>query len=226
MPIGSLIGGVLSQGANNAAGAAEGAATTTTQQNIANQIDQTRGYLSPWQQVGSAATNQLAGLYGLGHLTPGSSSSELIDSSNIAADQKAATANFFTSPGYQFRLQQGTNALDRSAAARGLSLSGAQQKALSDYGQNAGSAEYGNYLAGLSGLSGSGLSAVESGNNTTAGLTTAGNSELLAGTKAQGDFGVAGANALGAGIVGTQNSLNSLLSFGGSGGKFGLPGFA
>jgi acyl-[acyl carrier protein]--UDP-N-acetylglucosamine O-acyltransferase len=89
-----------------------------------------------------------------------------------------------------------------------------------------GSNEYGNYVAGLQGLSGQGLGAVESGNNTTAGLTTAGNNALLAGTQAQGNFNVAGANALGAGLTGVERDLVSLGSYGGSGGKFGLPGFA
>lgn len=47
-------------------------------------------------------------------------------------------------PGYQFRLQQGQDALQNSAAARGGLLSGGTAKALSDYNQNAASAEYGN----------------------------------------------------------------------------------
>lgn len=46
-------------------------------------------------------------------------------------------------PGYQFRLRQGVNALDASAAARGSLSSGAAQKALVGYGQDLGSQEYG-----------------------------------------------------------------------------------
>lgn len=49
-----------------------------------------------------------------------------------------------TDPGYQFRLSEGTKALERSAAAKGMSLSGAQQKALAGYNQNFASNEYGN----------------------------------------------------------------------------------
>ena len=45
-------------------------------------------------------------------------------------------------PGYQFRLRQGQEALDASAAARGGLGSGAQQKALLEYGQDLGSQEY------------------------------------------------------------------------------------
>lgn len=47
-------------------------------------------------------------------------------------------------PGYQFRTQEGINALDMSAASRGKLLSGAQDKALTLYGQGQASNEYGN----------------------------------------------------------------------------------
>lgn len=47
-------------------------------------------------------------------------------------------------PGYEFRLQQGANALQNSAAARGGLLSGGTAKAINDYAQNSASNEYGN----------------------------------------------------------------------------------
>jgi hypothetical protein len=50
-------------------------------------------------------------------------------------------------PGYKFRMEQGVDALDASAAARGRLLSGAQQKALTQYGQDMGSQEYANAYA-------------------------------------------------------------------------------
>ena len=48
------------------------------------------------------------------------------------------------SPGYQFRLGQGTDALQKWAAARGTLNDSGTAKALMDYGQNAASQEYGN----------------------------------------------------------------------------------
>ena len=45
-------------------------------------------------------------------------------------------------PGYQFRLQQGMDAIQRSAAARGGVLSGGTAKALNDYAQGSASDEY------------------------------------------------------------------------------------
>lgn len=47
-------------------------------------------------------------------------------------------------PGFQFRLQQGQQALERSAAARGTVLGGGTAKALTRYGQDYGSNEYSN----------------------------------------------------------------------------------
>ncbi len=47
-------------------------------------------------------------------------------------------------PGFQFRLQQGQQALERSAAARGGVLSGGTAKAIARYGQDYASNEYGN----------------------------------------------------------------------------------
>lgn len=52
--------------------------------------------------------------------------------------------NWQTDPGYAFRLSEGSKALERSAAAKGMSLSGAQQKALAGYNQNFASNEYNN----------------------------------------------------------------------------------
>jgi hypothetical protein len=80
------------------------------------------GTVRPYTQYGAAATTQLANLAGV----------------NGNASQAQALAH---DPGYQFRLSQGVAAQDRSAAARGLLLSGAQQQALNNYGQGMASSE-------------------------------------------------------------------------------------
>lgn len=51
---------------------------------------------------------------------------------------------FETSPGYEFRLQQGMDAIDRGAAARGMTFSGNTLQAYSDYNQGMASQEFGN----------------------------------------------------------------------------------
>ena len=52
--------------------------------------------------------------------------------------------NWQQDPGYAFRLAEGQKALERSGAAKGMTLSGAQAKALNSYGQGMASQEYGN----------------------------------------------------------------------------------
>lgn len=47
-------------------------------------------------------------------------------------------------PGYQFALQQGQQALERSGAARGVTNTGGTLKNILDYGQQAGAQQYGN----------------------------------------------------------------------------------
>lgn len=60
------------------------------------------------------------------------------------ADFVAPDAETFKQdPGYQFRLKEGSKALQNSAAARGTLLTGATAKALQGYGQEQASQEYG-----------------------------------------------------------------------------------
>ena len=70
-----------------------------------------------------------------------------------------AFRRFQESTGYQFRLGEGLGAINQNAAASGLMNSGATAKALTAYGQNMGSAEFGNYLGYLGGVEQSGLQA-------------------------------------------------------------------
>ncbi len=89
----------------------------------------------PFRQGGLTAQNQLLTLLGL----PGGAQG--------AADYGMATKSFGmdqfqADPGYAFRLSEGQKALERSAAARGGLLSGSTGKALTRYGQEAGSQEY------------------------------------------------------------------------------------
>lgn len=53
-------------------------------------------------------------------------------------------ADFQADPGYDFRMKEGQKALERSAAAGGRFLGGGTLKALTRYGQDFGSQEYGN----------------------------------------------------------------------------------
>jgi hypothetical protein len=58
---------------------------------------------------------------------------------------QGAMENFYTSPGYQYRLDEGLRAVDAGAAARGMLRSGATLKAEQAFGEGLAAQEYGNY---------------------------------------------------------------------------------
>jgi hypothetical protein len=116
-------------------------------------VDQARGDLTQGygQAIGTlspyANPNTVMGLYDMmGVARPGES----------AARPYSFQAQ---DPSYQWRLNQGQTAQDRSAASRGLLLSGAQLKASQAYGQNLASTEYGNQFNRLAGLANNAQSA-------------------------------------------------------------------
>lgn len=57
---------------------------------------------------------------------------------------RPSAADVFNAPGYQFRVDQGQQGIERSAAARGLLRTGGTLKDIADYNQNFASNEYGN----------------------------------------------------------------------------------
>lgn len=105
---------------------------------------------------------------------------------------------FTASPSYQFRLDEGLKAIERSAAARGNRLSGATMKAIDRYAANEASQEFGNYVSGLQSLAGVGQSA----NNTVA---QAGQNYAANVGQAQ----TAAGNARASAYANTGNAINS-----------------
>ncbi len=90
--------------------------------------DQQREDFAPWRDVGQQALDSIwegvqSGAFEVGNI-------------NLEDD-----------PGYRVRMKEGVEAIDASAAARGRLLSGAQQKALTQFGQEQGSQEYANAYA-------------------------------------------------------------------------------
>jgi len=70
--------------------------------------------------------------------------------------------NITNEPGYQAQLQQGTQAIDSDASAKGYLGSGQMLKELQEFGQNTLSQFYGNTLTQLSSLAGAGQQAATS----------------------------------------------------------------
>lgn len=114
---------------------------------------------------------------------------------------------FQADPGYAFRMAEGTKALERSAAAKGLLMSGGTLKGTQRYGQDLASQEYMNAfnryqterqarLAPLQSLAGVGQSTVQQLGQS--GQTMASN---------VGDLMTSGAAARASGYVGSANAL-------------------
>ena len=114
-----------------------------------------------------------------------------------------AYGGFRQTPGYQFALDQGINAIDRSAASSGGLFSGETMKAAQSYGQGLQNQQYDNYLNRLSGL-------VANGQNAVNGAAAAGQNYATGASNALGSIG----NAQAAGAIGVGNALNNGLSNG------------
>lgn len=107
---------------------------------------------------------------------------------------------FTKTPGYDFRLQQGQDQINASAAAGGNFFSGATLKAGAEYGQNFASNEYGNYLNGLRSMA--------SGGQAAAGQSAAAGQNFAAGaSNALGSIG----NAQAANATAQANIFNNTL---------------
>jgi hypothetical protein len=165
-------------GANQAADAEEAALQRAIDEQR-RQYDTTRSDLMPWMEAGRGA---------LGNL------------------QNAGTA-FQTSPGYQWRLNEGQRDIGNSFSARGGAASGNALRALSEYNQGLAGGEFNNWWNQQAGLAGVGQNtAVTLGG---VGQNTAGNvSAALAGQGVSRASGIA--NRYGSLGQGLNDSLNWL----------------
>ena len=183
---GSAYASKKSSGAAKTQAASADRASQIQQENF----EQTRKDLMPYKQAGDTSLSQL-----MGQMTPDGYFNQTYTGQDIYSD-----------PSYQFRLQQGQDAIQSSAAAQGGLLSGATLKALQGYGQNMASQEYSNAYNRfnadqtnrynrLSNLVGIGQNAAAQVGN--AGAQTA---------QAVANNTMAGANALAAGQIGSANA--------------------
>lgn len=183
-PLASLAGGAISA---NAAGEASDAQLQAAREAMALQ--------EPFRQGGMTAMNRLMDLLGL--------------SKNTGAEGYGSAArdfgmsDFEKDPGYQFRMDEGTKAIERSAAARGGLFSGATGKALTRYGQDVASQEFGNAFNRFQTNRANKLNPLQS-------LMGAG--QTAANTI--GNYGTQAGDARAAGTVGSANAWNQALGQG------------
>ena len=237
--MGSVVEGVFGfLGAQEQASAARGAANASAgAQNYATDVqrnifEQQRSDQEPWRAAGGASVNRLAQYLGVAPLESLTSPGERGIYGSLT--RPFSMADYRADPGYQFRLSEGMNAIQNSAAARGNLLSGGTLKGITRYGQDAASQEYGNAynrynqnqgntFNRLSGLSGTGQTAVNQLGQ--AGQNFAGNVGNIGMTNAanQGNAALVGANARASAYQGIGNALGRINwgGFGGSGGGFG-----
>lgn len=137
--VASTVGNLYGASQNReAASRASDAATRANEESMVFQremLDRQLGLTAPYREAGTTAQNRLMELLGIGGKTGGA------DYGKYGRD--FSMADFVTDPGYNFRLTEGQQAIDRSAAARGGTQSGAALKAAARYGQDMGSQEYG-----------------------------------------------------------------------------------
>lgn len=165
--------------ANQSAGAIQDAANRSNQLQAAI-YEQNRADMAPYRAAGYGALDAQASLLGLGgpysdkiaqyesaisdDFAPEKNAQQQKILDNLRQKQQAEQGERITNqlralPGYQFRMNEGIEARDRSAAARGMTLSGAQQKELTQFGQGLADQTYGQQLNRLAGLAGTGQTA-------------------------------------------------------------------
>jgi hypothetical protein len=186
--IGSMLGGLFG-GDSGDSGAEAAIQAAQIQANSARysadlqkkMYDEAVARSQPWVNAGTSAVNEYAGLLKL----PGYNAIDRTD-------------YLRSTPGYQFQLGEGVNALDRSAAARGMLLSGPQAKAVTKYGQGLADTTYNSLMDRIYGLSNQGQSA--------AALT--GNQGITSGQNI-GNTLMSGANAQAQGLYNAYNARES-----------------
>jgi hypothetical protein len=202
--LGSLLGGVLNAyGSQNAAEAATNAdlAGINTQQQTMGNI---QGIYGTQQALGQGAQSTLASTLGTG-------------------GGPANYSNFLNMPGYQFAVQQGTQAINRQAAAQGNAYTPNEAQAVGQYVTGTASQDYNTYVSQLEQAAGLGQQANQA--LTTAQYNTGTNiSQLEANTgqaQANGYLGETGAASTGlSGLLGSGANGSGIGNiFGGGGGS-------
>ena len=194
--VGAVGGAAISANAANKAARTQADAANAASGLSQAQYEQNRTDLTPWREAGGTA---------LGQMSAGTAN-------GAEFNRDFTLADFQKDPGYQFRMDQGQQALERGAAARGGALGGGSLKALDRYGQNYASGEYQNAynrfnadkasrFNRLASLAGTGQTATRD----VANMGTANANQI-------GEYGLQGANARASGYVGQANAIGGGLS--------------
>lgn len=200
----SLLGaGVSAYGSSAASGAVQQAnqnAIATQQQYLGN----VNSIYGTQQSTGNSAMSSLASVLGLN-------------------GQTANYSDFENSPGYQFAVQQGTQAIQRAAAANGSAYTPNTLDAVGQYVTGTAAQNYNNYVSQLMSTAGLGSSAnsalasanLSTGNNISTLQQNIGNAQASGTTGITGSVGSLLSGANGSGLI---SSIGGLLGLTGTGG--------
>lgn len=209
--VGSVAGGLI---ASNAASKAAKTQSASADKATALQREMWLKNLEmqqPFYKAGLTGQNALLQYLGLGG-DP--------NAANYGAGMKPFDASqLYEDPGYQFRLDEGLKALDRTAASRGGLLSGGAIKAGQRYAQDFASNEYTNafnrywnernqLLNPLQSLLGQAQTTAQNLGTAGANYATNAGNAMMAGANARASGYVGGANALTNALSGAVNSYN------------------
>lgn len=192
---GSLLGSFLGLGGSSKAAKAQTNIAAAQQRLEDAQFQQSRSDQMPWLTTGRQALNQLSAM-----TNPG------FDYRQLESD-----------PGYQFRRQQGENALSRALASRGMLNSGAAMKEAARYSQGLATDEFTNAFNRLSALAGTGQAAAS-------GLANLGSQYMQSSGNNAGQLANARASAYAGQAQAQQNALSDIMGMVGSGAFNGLFG--
>jgi hypothetical protein len=148
---------------------------------------------------------QAGGLYNnlLGSTTAGANAYGDASGANGAAGYGRATANFQANPGYQFQMDQGLQALNRTHAAAGNLSSGNADADTLKYATGLANQSYSGYLSGLQPYLGGQQQATAGAANVATGLGGNLNSSF------QGQGGAANTNLTGQGASNAAATMNN-----------------
>jgi len=170
--VGSVAGGVIAGAGAKKAAKAQLQAQREAIAEQRRQFDVTRQDMQPWRDTGVNA---------LGRLDRASTGS---------------MGDFYRSPDYNFRRNEGMRGLERSAASRGGAFSGNALRELAKFNSNLAAGEYGDWWNRQAGLAGVGQTATN--NLATLGANTASNIANLT---------MAGGDARASGVISSRNAL-------------------
>lgn len=210
-----IIGGVMASNAANKAAKTQAASADRATELQREMYEKNLELQKPFYEAGLTGQNALLQYLGLG----GDKTA-----ANYGAGMRPFTPSMmYEDPGYQFRLGEGINALNKTAAARGGMMSGRALKEAERYGQNYASNEYNNafnryyeqrnqMLNPLQSLLGQAQTSANQQGVMGANYGTRAGENMMAAANARASGYVGGANALNQALGGAYKNYQALPS--------------